>query len=98
MARVLKNVCHVESGGFAFGKASEHLRKANRAIIVPDLFGVKIKMDNRGVSPVRKRNQFGGFVIGVSDDARGTWKIGKYYQFDVRNGWICIDFRKEVKE
>lgn len=90
------NICHIEDGGFAFGKAAEHLRTARRAIIVHDCCTVKIKMDNRGASPVTKRNRCGGFVVGVRDDAKSTGKIGRYYRFSVVNGWICIDLREET--
>lgn len=92
------NVCHIEEVGFTFGSGHEHLMTANRAIIVRDCFGIKIKMDNRGASSVHRRNQHGGFVVGGCNDARSTGRIGRRYRFTVENGWIWIDFKQEVKE
>lgn len=91
------NICHIETGGFAFGKAAEHLRTAEKAIIVRDCDAIRIKMDNRGPAPVRKRNQYGGYVVGGCNDARSTGRIGRYYRFNVDNGWIYIDLREEVR-
>lgn len=97
MNRLDSDICHIEPGGFYFGKAAEHLRTADRAIIVPSGSMIKIKMDNRGSSPARKRNKYGGFVVGVGDNAKSTGRIGRYFRFKVADGWICIDLTEEAK-
>lgn len=97
MRKPLDNICHIESGGFAFGKAAGHLRTKDRAIIIPEATTIKIKMDNRGSSPARMRSRHGGFLVGTSDDARSTGRIRRYYRFKVVDGWICIDLTEEAK-
>lgn len=45
------NVCHIEEVGFTFGSGHEHLMTANRAIIVRDCFGIKIKWTTEALPP-----------------------------------------------
>lgn len=97
MSRLSNDVCHIEDGGFAFGKAADPLVTASRAIIIRDCNAIKIKFDNRGPAAVRSRSKNGGFLVGGKIDAKSTGRVGEYYHYEVKNGWICVDLSEAVR-